>query len=253
MAAWDLPTWGPGTKMDKGPTNLNAESQILNDEGSDYDRLFYPYLFDGGSANVEDVLAEVRQSTLEKCREVVGLRMSLLENSIDRIVEAGTALAHAFARGGTLFAFGNGGSTTDAQDLVADLTCPPFEGCKALPAITLTSDIAVITAVANDVGFENIFARQVIALGRPGDIAFGISTSGGSANVLAALRQAKRQEMLTVALVGYNGGKMAQDPSIDFCLVTPGDHIPRIQEAQATMYHSLLEVVWAILMSPEEA
>lgn len=231
---------------------MDNDGQIQSQEGSDYDRLFYPFLFEGGTASRDEVLAEVVHSTLEKCREVVALRQITLESCADSIVEAGRAMARAFAEGGTLYTFGNGGSATDAQDLVADLANPPLEGYSPLPAVALTNDVAVITAVANDVGFENVFARQIIALGRSGDIAFGITTSGSSDNVLAALRQAKRQGMLTIGLAGYGGGKMAQDAGIDFCLVTPGEHIPRIQEAQATVYHALLEVVWAAITRLEE-
>jgi len=135
-------------------------------EGSEYDRLFYPFLFDGGKASLEDVLAQVRHSTLEKCREVIALRRVTLEASQWHIIKAGQAMAKAFAHGATLLAFGNGGSTTDAQDLVADLLTPPFAECSPLPAISLTNDIAVVTAVGNDVGFENIYVRQVIAFGR---------------------------------------------------------------------------------------
>ena len=163
------------------------------------------------------------------------------------IVAAGRAMAHAFTSGATLFAFGNGGSTTDAQDLVADLTNPPLPGRPALPAIALTNDIAVITAVANDIGFDNVFARQVIAFAKPGDMAIGITTSGTSPNVLLALEQAKKQGLLTVGLAGYDGGPMARSPAVDYCIVTPGDHVPRIQEAQATVYHALIEIVWAIV------
>jgi len=123
---------------------------------------------------------------------------------------------------------------------VAELITPPFLGCRPLPAIALTNDIAVVTAVGNDVGFDNIFARQVIAFGRPGDIAFGISTSGNSANVLAALEQAKKQGLVTLALAGYDGGKLSRSAAVDYCIVAPSDHIPRIQEAQATVYHTLL-------------
>ncbi|MFL5802929.1 MAG: SIS domain-containing protein [Roseiflexaceae bacterium] len=220
---------------------------MSDQEGSEYDRLFYPYLFAGGTANVEDVLAQVRHSTLEKCHAVVALRRVVLERSGDQIVAAGMAMARAFAAGATLLAFGNGGSTTDAQDLVAELIAPPFLGCRPLPAIALTNDIAVVTAVGNDVGFDNIFARQVIAFGRPGDVAFGISTSGNSANVLVALEQAKKQGLVTVALAGYDGGKLARCAAVDYCIVAPSDHIPRIQEAQVTIYHTLLELVFAIL------
>ncbi len=212
-------------------------------EGSEYDRLFYPFLFEGGKASIEDVLAQVRHSTLEKCREVIALRRTTLESSGEQIVAAGQAMARAFADGATLLAFGNGGSTTDAQDLVAELLNPPFPNWSPLPAIALTNDIAVVTAVGNDVGFDNVFARQVIAYGRRGDIALGVSTSGNSINVLVALEQAKKQGLLTVGLAGYDGGKMMRSKALDFCINSPSDHIPRIQEAQATVYHALLEVI----------
>lgn len=218
-----------------------------NTEGSEYDRLFYPYLFAGGKANIEDVLAQVRHSTLDKCHEVIALRRTTLTSSLDQIVAAGHMMAHAFANGACLFAFGNGGSATDAQDLVAELLTPPFSEWPPLPAIALTNDIAVITAVGNDVGFDNIFTRQIIAFGRPGDIALGVSTSGNSANVLVAFEQAKKQGMSTVGLAGYDGGKMAHSAAVDFCITSPSDHIPRIQEAQATVYHAFLDVIHALI------
>jgi D-sedoheptulose 7-phosphate isomerase len=216
-------------------------------EGSEYDRLFYPFLFEGGTSSIEDVLTQVRYSTIEKCHEVIALRRTTLEQMGEQIVAAGRAMARAFAGGATLFAFGNGGSTTDAQDFVTELLNPPFASWSPLPAIALTNDIAVVTAVGNDVGFNNIFARQVIALGRKGDIAFGISTSGNSTNVLVALEQARKQGLMTVGLAGYDGGKMLHSPAVDICLNAPSDHIPRIQEAQATVYHALLEVIHALL------
>ena len=220
----------------------------MNDaEGSEYDRLFYPFLFEGGKASIEEVMAQVRHSTLEKCREVIALRRTTLAHSSGQIVEAGRAMARAFAHGATLLAFGNGGSATDAQDMVTELLNPPFPDWSPLPAIALTNDIAVVTAVGNDVGFDNIFARQVIAYGRKGDIAVGISTSGNSTNVLVALEQAKKQGLLTVGLAGYDGGKMLHSKAVDLCINSPSDHIPRIQEAQATVYHALLEVIHTLL------
>ncbi len=216
-------------------------------EGSEYDRLFYPYLFEGGRANIEDVLAQVRHSTLEKCHEVILLRRMTLEASIEQIIAAGRAMARNFGRGAALLAFGNGGSTTDAQDMVTELLTPPFPAWTPLPAIALTNDIAVVTAVGNDVGFDNIYTRQVIAFGRPGDIALGISTSGNSTNILVALEQAKKQGLLTVGLAGYDGGKMARSAAVDYCITSPSDHIPRIQEAQATVYHALLEVIQTLI------
>lgn len=220
---------------------------MSDSEGSEYDRLFYPFLFEGGKASIEDVLTQVRHSTLEKCREVIALRRATLAESGARIVAAGQAMARAFAGGATLLAFGNGGSTTDAQDLVTELLNPPFPAWSPLPAIALTNDIAVVTAVGNDVGFTNIFSRQIIAYGRTGDIALGFSTSGNSANVLAALEQAKKQGLLTIGLTGYDGGKMLHASALDYGINSPSDHIPRIQEAQATAYHALLEVIHAVL------
>lgn len=226
----------------------------MNDpEGSEYDRLFYPFLFEGGKANIEDVLAQVRHSSLEKCREVIALRRSMLESSSEQIIAAGRAMAQAFINGATLLAFGNGGSTTDVQDIVTELLNPPFPNWSPLPAIALTNDIAVVTAVANDVGFDNVYARQVIAFGRPGDIALGISTSGNSTNVLVALGQAKKQGLLTVGLAGYDGGKMLHFKGLDFCINSPSDHVPRIQEAQATAYHALLEVIHTLLVEKENS
>ncbi len=220
---------------------------MSDSEGSEYDRLFYPFLFEGGKSSIEDVLAQVQHSTMEKCREVIELRRMTLEHSGDRIIAAARAMAHAFANGATLLAFGNGGSTTDAQDLVAELLTPPFAHWAPLPAIALTNDIAVVTAVANDVGFDNIYTRQVIAFGQRGDIALGISTSGNSINVLQALEQAKKQGLLTVGFTGYDGGNMIRSKALDFCINAPSDHIPRIQEAQATAYHALLEVIYTLI------
>jgi D-sedoheptulose 7-phosphate isomerase len=216
-------------------------------EGSEYDRLFYPFLFEGGKASIEDVLAQVRHSTIEKCREVIALRRATLDHSGKLIVAAGESMARACAKGATVLAFGNGGSTTDAQDFVTELMNPPFPNWSPLPAIALTNDIAVITGVGNDVGFDNIYARQVIAYGRPGDVALGISTSGNSSNVLLALEQAKKQGLLTVALAGYDGGKMIRSSAVDYCILSPSDHIPRIQEAQATAYHALIEVIYRFM------
>ena len=224
---------------------------MMNAEGSEYDRLFYPYLFEGGTVSATEVLTQVRYSTLQKCREVMALRRTTLEQSGKQIIAVGKAMAQAFAAGATLLAFGNGGSTTDAQDLVSELITSPFPGGPSLPAIALTNDIAVITAVGNDIGFDNIFARQIIAFGWRGDIAFGISTSGNSSNILQAFEQAKRQGLLTVGMAGYDGGKMMRSPAVDFCIVSPGDHIPRIQEVQATAYHALLEIVYTLLQAQD--
>lgn len=220
---------------------------MKSSDGSKYDKLFYPFLFEGGRADDATILEQVRQSTIRKSQEIVALRRAALDRNAKTLVAAGTAMAQAFAEGATLFAFGNGGSTTDAQDIVIDLLSPVYREWRSLPAIALTSDVAIITAVGNDVGFDNIFSRQIIAMGKEGDIALGISTSGNSRNIVAAFKQAKKQSLLTVGIAGYDGGDMARSSAVDFCLVTPGDHIPRLQEAQATVYHTLLHVIQACL------
>lgn len=225
---------------------------VTADEPSEYDRLFYPYLFEGGQADEGEVLEHVRHSTLEKSREAGDLRLATLARSRQIIIQAGAAMARAFAGGGKLLAFGNGGSTTDAADLVNELMHPPVPDWTPLPALSLTADVAVVTAVGNDVGFENVFARQIIAYGRAGDIAFGLSTSGNSRNIIAAFEQARKQGLLTVGMAGYDGGNTARSEAVQYCIVTPGDHIPRIQEAQATAYHALLAVIQKALPAVHE-
>lgn len=221
-------------------------------QGSEYDRLFYPFLFEEGETSADQVLAEVRSSILDKSREIIRLRRTVLEQSGEQIIATSRAMVQAFAHGATLLAFGNGGSATDVQDVVTECIHPPWPECSPLPAIALTNDSAVVTAVGNDVGFEHVFARQIIAFGRPGDIALGISTSGNSANLLLAFEQAKKQDMLTVGLAGYDGGKTARSTAVDCCLVVPSDYIPRIQEAQATIYHTLLEIVFTLRRAGNE-
>jgi len=137
---------------------------MSNAEGSDFDRMFYPFLFEREKVNPDDVLAQVRHSTLEKCHEVVALRRTMLNESGQQIIAIARAMAHAFASGATLLAFGNGGSTTDVQDMVTQLLNPHDPTWPALPAIALTNDIAVITAVGNDVGFDNIFRAKLSRL-----------------------------------------------------------------------------------------
>jgi D-sedoheptulose 7-phosphate isomerase len=163
------------------------------------------------------------------------------EREADRLAACAEAMARSFAGGGKLLAFGNGGSSTDAQDVVTTFM-HPGGGARPLPAISLTSDVAVVTALSNDVGFEVVFARQVAAWGRPGDVAMGLSTSGGSANVLRAFEEASRRGLFTVGLAGYDGGKMAEADTIDHLFVVPSSSVHRIQEAQTTVYHVLWEL-----------
>jgi D-sedoheptulose 7-phosphate isomerase len=151
-------------------------------------------------------------------------------------------MATSFAAGGRLFTFGNGGSSTDAQAVAALFTAPGPSGA-GLPAIALTADVAVLTALSNDVSFDVVFARQLAASGRPGDVAFGLSTSGGSSNVLAGLAAARRVGMVTVGLAGGDGGRMAEPGIVDHLFVMPSSSVHRIQEAQTTVYQVLAGLV----------
>jgi D-sedoheptulose 7-phosphate isomerase len=200
----------------------------------------YPFLY-AGAADLDAVLEHVRQSTAAKAAEAVALRELVAEREADRLAACAQAMARSFATGGKLLAFGNGGSSTDAQDLVTTFMHPGGDA-RPLPAISLTSDVAVVTALANDVGFEVVFARQVAAWGRPDDVAIGLSTSGGSANVLRGFEEASRRGLLTIGLAGYDGGKMAEADTIDYLFVVPSSSVHRIQEAQTTVYHVLWEL-----------
>jgi D-sedoheptulose 7-phosphate isomerase len=200
----------------------------------------YPFLY-AGQADLDAVMEQVRQSTAAKAAEAVTLREVVAEREADRLAACAQAMARSFATGGKLLAFGNGGSSTDAQDVVTTFMHPGGDA-RPLPAISLTSDVAVVTALSNDIGFEVVFARQVAAWGRPGDVALGLSTSGGSANVLRGFEEASRRGLLTVGLAGYDGGKMAEADTIDYLFVVPSSSVHRIQEAQTTVYHVLWEL-----------
>ncbi len=222
----------------------------------DFTRELYPFLYppaaDTGES-LDALLASVRSSTMAKCAEVVALRRELLAEYGEQLERAAAAMAERFANGGTLLAFGNGGSATDADDAALDCMSPPRAGWRVLPALSLPADGATVTAVANDVGLESVFARQLGAVGRRGDIALGISTSGNSANVVAAFAQARRRGLLTVALTGYDGGAIARGGAVDFCFVARREFVPRIQEGHATLWHTLLELVQLQLAHAEVA
>ncbi|GHE26787.1 phosphoheptose isomerase [Streptosporangium violaceochromogenes] len=208
----------------------------LADEGA---RGLYPFL-SPGRADLGAVLAEARRSTEEKAAEITRLRWQVAEVAGDELAECAQEMAIRFAAGGRLFAFGNGGSSTDAQEVATTFLHPPCG--LSLPALSLTSDVAVVTALSNDVGFDVVFARQLAALGRRGDIAVGLSTSGGSFNVLKAFEEAARRGMLTVGLAGDQGGRLADLGVLDYLFVIPSSSVHRIQEAQTTVYHVLWEL-----------
>lgn len=218
------------------------------------DRLddLYPFLGDE-TRDPAAALAEVRRSTREKSAGIAALRRATWDRHADDLVRAARIVADAVEADGKVLAFGNGGSATDALDVALDLAHPPLPGWRALPGIDLTRDAGTVTAVANDTGFENVFVRQVIAYGEAGDVAIGFSTSGASESVNLAFEAAARRGLRTVGFGGGEGGRMAEEGFLDVRVIVPSSHVPRIQEAHATAWHAVLEMVQSILAGREDA
>jgi D-sedoheptulose 7-phosphate isomerase len=198
----------------------------------------YPFL-GAQDKDVDALVADVRASALAKAREISELRTQTLHDGRDELRAAAGAMRARLDAGGTVLALGNGGSATDAMDAVADLRAQP----EPRRALDLTADPAILTAIANDIGTEAIFSRQVIAYGGASDALLALSTSGNSLNVIAALQEARRRGLLTVAFVGYDGGRIAAEGLADHVIVTRSEHIPRIQEAQASAWHVLCGLI----------
>jgi D-sedoheptulose 7-phosphate isomerase len=202
--------------------------------GDDPSGFLYPFMSSSAPADLDAVLEDVRASSVRKARDAIELRGDI---DLAAVSACAVAMRERLERGGRLITFGNGGSSTDAQDLAADALA------RGWPALALNDDVATITAVGNDVGFHNVFARQLIPLARPADVAIAITTSGSSANALAGLEEAHRRTLLCVAITGYDGGRLAQLDWLDHLFVVGSDYIPRLQEAHATIYHLILEAI----------
>jgi len=215
------------------------DARRVHDSGAS--SFLYPFLGEQES-ELEPVVDDVRRSILMKAQEIGTLRLQTMSENRATLLGAAGALRASFEGGGKLFALGNGGSATDAMDAVADFRSTA-SGLRARPAVDLTEDAAILTAIANDIGTDAIFARQVIAYGSPGDALLALSTSGRSRSIIDALAEGRGRGLVTVALVGYDGGRVAAEGLADHVIITRSEHIPRIQEAQATAYHVLVELV----------
>jgi D-sedoheptulose 7-phosphate isomerase len=192
-----------------------------------------------------DLVGEVARSIRMKAADDAALRSQVARDEADNIGDAVLAIRERLDQGGKLILFGNGGSATDANDWAIDCVAPPA-GYRPLPAVSLSLEPANISAIANDVGTDVVFLRQLIAHARPADVAIGISTSGGSRNVVAALEEARKRHLLTIALLGYDGGEIKRRGLADVALVVRSDYIPRIQEVQASIYHVIRESLEAV-------
>jgi D-sedoheptulose 7-phosphate isomerase len=194
-----------------------------------------------GLSSERPARASLRDAILRKAQESARTKEEFFAAEADRIADCCSAMAAAFARGARLFAMGNGGSACDAEHVAVEFVHPIFEKRPALPAVALTANPALLTAVGNDQDFSLIFTKQLTLLARRGDIALGISTSGKSANVNRALETARELGMLTVGFSGRDGGQMVD--LCDFCFTVPSFSIHRIQEVHETLLH----VVWDLI------
>ena len=222
---------------------------MSKESGKDFSRAFYPFLH-AEERKPQGLLDDLTFSLLEKARESVEVKSKFFEENKDTILAASLLLAKAFHRGRKMLVCGNGGSATDAQHVAVEFMHPVIVGRKALPAICLASDMAMVTAVANDVGFDDVFTRQIIALGREGDVLLGISTSGNSENLAHAFATARRMKLSTIGFAGGDGGKMCELGAkglLDFCLTVPTPSIHRIQETHVTLYHVMWDMVHTFL------
>jgi D-sedoheptulose 7-phosphate isomerase len=216
----------------------------------------YPFL-DAEERDQDALLRDLAASASAKAAESATLRASTVEANAGDIAAAAAEMARRFAAGGRMFAFGNGGSSTDVATLVTLFARPPVaartapppregvrrRGGRPLPAWSLAADQAILTALGNDVGFDLVFARQLIARAGPGDIAVAMSTSGSSRDLMAGFREARARGMYTVGFAGYDGGEFAASSDVDVCFVVRSQSVHRIQEAQALVGYTLWAAV----------
>ena len=187
----------------------------------------------------------MKDAILRKARESADVKEQFFRAEADRIEALVRAMAARFSSGGRLYVMGNGGSATDAQHISVEFFHPIVEKRKPLPAIALTADQALITAISNDRDFAKVFADQLRVLARPGDMALAVSTSGKSPNLVQALETARELDLLTIAFTGKDGGRL---PDLaEYCFVVPSFSIHRIQETHVTLYHIVWDLVHVAL------
>ena len=212
----------------------------------------YPFLH-GKQHEPEKLETALLYSIEEKARDSRDTNARFFGEQAPVLLAAAKTVAEVYRRGGRLFSMGNGGSSCDASHVAVEFVHPITAGWPALAAINLVADLAMISAVGNDVGFEHVFVRQLLAQGKEGDGVIGISTSGNSSNLIAAFAKAKEMGLCTIGLAGGDGGKMKSSGVCDYCLVVPTTSIHRIQECHVTAYHILWDLVHTILASDRGA
>lgn len=206
----------------------------------------YPFLH-GAKQDPEKMRQALLGSIAQKAQDSADTKRAFFAEHAEAVLAAAEAIAGVYRRGGRLFSMGNGGSSCDAAHFAVEFLHPVTAGRPALTAINLAADMAMLTAVGNDVGFGHIFVRQLIAQAGPKDGLVGFSTSGNSENLLVAFARARQMGAVTIGLAGYDGGRMARSADVDHCLVVRSDSIHRIQEVHVTIYHILWDLVHTLL------
>ena len=206
----------------------------------------YPFLH-GARQDPDKLRLTLLKSIRQKALDSVEVKQRFFAENGPAVVAVAEALATVYRNQGRLLSMGNGGSSCDAAHFAVEFLHPVTTGRPALTAINLAADMAMVTAVGNDVGFGHIFVRQVIAHMGPKDGLVGFSTSGNSENLLAAFAKAKELGATTIGFAGYDGGKMGRSADLDHCLVVPSESIHRIQEVHVTIYHILWDLVHTLL------
>ncbi|MGA1867149.1 MAG: SIS domain-containing protein [bacterium] len=193
---------------------------------------------------------EKKEKIASLLEESISVKRKLLESGIEPVCRAVEIIVDSLKAGGKVLLFGNGGSAADAQHLAAEFVNRFLIERKALPAIAITTDSSILTCIGNDRDYNEIFSRQIEALGTPGDVAFGITTSGRSPNVIHALERAKEKGLSTISLIGENMGSI--EHCSDVVIKVPSSHTPRIQEAHITIGHIICHLAEEELFKPNE-
>ncbi|MBS1991502.1 MAG: SIS domain-containing protein [Cyanobacteria bacterium SZAS LIN-3] len=217
----------------------------MSDTGKRLEAL-YPFLHGKGKEPLAEN-ASLLESIQRKAAQSIAEKERFFADNAQALIDAATAVAAVYRAKRTMFTMGNGGSSCDAMHFAVEFQHPVTAGRPSLPCISLTTDTAMISAVANDVGVDAIFSRQIEALGREGDGLIGFSTSGNSKNLLQAFRTAKKLGLTTIGMTGGDGGAMLSSGVVDHCLVVKTDSIHRVQEVHVASYHILWDLVHTLL------
>jgi D-sedoheptulose 7-phosphate isomerase len=219
---------------------------MSNSDNDEYLKALYPFLHNKSKDPEQDEIG-LLESIKQKSNESIYVKRLFFAENSEALLRAARAIANVYKNKGRMYAMGNGGSSCDAAHFCVEFQHPVTAGRPALAAMNLLADTAMNSAVANDVGYKHIFVRQLNAHAREGDGLIGFSTSGCSDNLMAAYAKAKEMNLITLGLVGGDGGDMKSSGLVDHCLIVDSDSIHRIQEVHVACYHIIWDLVHTLL------